>query len=72
MRLCANLVKQAWEDGDPPARRPRPARTFMIAVDFQTPAQPHSMIAVDFMLHVYKIHRDHGESQHTSKIKLAW
>jgi len=34
MRLCANLVKQAWEDGDLPARRPRPGRTFMIAVDF--------------------------------------
>jgi len=30
------------------------------------------MIAVDFMLHVHKIHRDHEESQHMSKIKLAW
>jgi len=29
------------------------------------------MIAVDFMFHVYKIHHDHGESQHMSKIKLA-
>ncbi len=29
-----NLVKQVWKDGDPPARRPRPDRIFMIAVDF--------------------------------------
>jgi len=29
------------------------------------------MIAVDFMLHLHKIHRDHEGSQNTSKIKLA-
>jgi len=34
MRLGVNLVKQAWEGGEPPARRPRPGRVFMIAVDF--------------------------------------
>jgi len=30
----AKVVKQAREDGDPPAWRPRPGRIFMIAVDF--------------------------------------
>jgi len=29
------------------------------------------MIVVDFMRHVHKIHHDHEESQHTSKIKLT-
>jgi len=58
------LVKRARVDSDrrPPAvGRPRAARARGRVF----------MIAVDFMRHSHKIHRDHEGSQHMSKIKLA-